>query len=110
MTSAKTTAARLYHEIYLERQHQREAIAYSEATSHCDDCPRRNWDDYTPQSYEELEFGIYIAETCCYDNPDHWDAEWKADDEMTKLMELLKAFAGDEEIAAAQLKAAQHGT
>lgn len=108
MTSAQTTAAKLYHEIYLERQHMREGIAYSMATSFCDDCPHRDWENYEPQSYSEMYFGITIAESCCQENPDYWAAETQRDYEMTKLMDLLKEFAGAEEIAAAQSKVAKH--
>ena len=110
MTSTRSTAAKLYHELHLEIQHISDGIAYSVATSKCDDCPHRNWADYEPQSYSELEFGVHIAETCCYDDPDYFASDQAHIDACRSLMEILKAFAGDEEIAAAQTKVAQHGT
>lgn len=107
MSSTRQQAAELYHQLFLERQHLREGIAYSLATSFCDDCPHRNWDNYVPQSYSEIEFGIHIADNCCQEDPDYWAAETAQDESCTKLMALLKEFAGDEEIAAAQAKVTQ---
>lgn len=107
MSSTRTTAARLYHELYLEVEHLKADIEYEGATSFCYDCPCKNWDDYVPQSYSEMEFGVQIASSCCKQ-----DNDWRQDDFehiefCNKLMAELRTFAGDEEIAVAQSKVAQ---
>jgi hypothetical protein len=104
MTSTRTLAAQLYHQLWLEVEHLQADIAYEAATSFCSDCPHRNWDDWYPQSYSEMEFGVRIAETCCKDDPDHWAAETEHIKVCEQIMALLKTFAGDEELAAAQAK------
>ena len=104
MTSTRQQAADLYHQLYLERQHLRADVSYSLATSFCYDCPHKNWDDYIPQSYSEIEFGIHIADTCCQEDPDYWAAETAQDNFLTKLMEDLKTFVGDEELEAARAR------
>lgn len=108
MSSTRTLAAQLYHQLYLEVQHLLADIAYEEATFFCDDCPRRNWEDWTPQCYSDMEFGPHIAETCCKEEPDRWEAELKHVDTCRVIMAQLKEFAGDEEIAAAQVKEGSH--
>lgn len=107
MTSSQTTAAQLYHQLHLEIQHILEAMSYDQATSFCHDCPLKNWDDYEPQSYHELEFGVQIADSCCKDDPDYNRANYEHIDFCQKLMEQLKTLAGEEELTAAQSKVAQ---
>lgn len=107
MGSTRTLAAQLYHQLWLEVQNLEADIAYEQATSFCDDCPHRNWDDWTPQSYSEMEFGVQIADHCCKDEPDHLEDEFKHISTCKAIMAQLKEFAGDEELAAAQAKVAQ---
>lgn len=110
MGSTRQLAADLYQQLYLEVQHLEADIAYEEATSFCDNCPRRNWDDWTPQSYSEMEFGIHIAETCCKEEEDYMADDFKHIATCKQIMEQLKVFAGDEELAAAQSRVAQKAT
>lgn len=107
MSSSRTTAAQLYHQLFLEVQHLQADISYSLATHFCDDCPHRNWDNYEPQSYSEMYFGIQIADSCCQEDSDYWAAETEHIAFCEKLMAQLKTFAGDEELAAAQAKITQ---
>lgn len=104
MTSTRTEAARLYHQLWLEVQHIRADISYSLATHFCENCPHRNWDDWTPQSYSEAAFGMQIADSCCQEDPDYWLVETEHIKVCEQLMALLKPFAGDEELVAAQAK------
>lgn len=107
MSSTRQQAAELYHQLHLEIQHIQADISYSSATSFCSNCPRRNWDDWYPQSYNEQVWGPRIADSCCQDGPDYWKSEYEHIDFCKKLMEQLKTFAGDEELAAAQARVAQ---
>lgn len=107
MPSTRTTAARLYHELFLEVQHLKADISYEAATSFCDDCPCKNWDDYVPQSYSEIEFGVHIADSCCKQDDDWRQGDYEHIAFCNKLMAELKSFAGSEEIAVAQAKVAQ---
>lgn len=104
MSSSRTTAAQLYHQLWLEVQHLEAAISYDAATSFCSDCPRRNWDDYVPQTYSEMEFGVRIADRCCKDDDDYMAGTFEHIKFCEQLMAQLKTFAGDEELAAAQAK------
>ncbi|HSS99916.1 MAG TPA: hypothetical protein VLK33_22935 [Terriglobales bacterium] len=107
MSSTRQQAAELYHQLYLEVQHLKAGIAYEQATSFCDDCPLRNWDDWTPECYHDMEFGPSIADHCCKDDPDHLEGEFKHIATCEAIMAQLKEFAGDEELAAARAKVAQ---
>jgi len=104
MSSSRTTAAQLYHQLFLEIQHLNADISYDAATSFCSDCPNRNWDDWTPESYHDETFGPRIADHCCKEEDDYMRAELEHIAFCEKLMEQLKTFAGDEELAAAQAK------
>ena len=107
MSATQQLAAELYHQLYLEVQHVRADISYSMATHFCENCPHRNWESWSPETYSEMEFGIQIADSCCQEEPDYWSAETAHIAGCEKLMEVLKTFAGDEELAAAQTKVAQ---
>jgi hypothetical protein len=107
MSSTRQQAAELYHQLHLEIQHIREDIAYSDATSFCDDCPHRRWDLWEPQSYHDLEYGPSIADFCCKEEPDYRQADYEHIRFCEKLMADLKTFAGDEELAAAQSRVAK---
>lgn len=107
MTSTRTAAARLYHQLWLEVKHLQADMSYDAATSFCDDCPAKNWDDWTPQSYSDMEFGPHIADHCCKDEPDYMQAEIEHINVCEQIMGLLKTFAGDEELAAAQASIAE---
>lgn len=107
MSSTRTAAARLYHQLWLEVKHMEEAMSYDAATSFCSDCPHKNWDDWTPQSYSDMEFGPRIADHCCKDEDDYMQSEREHIRVCEQIMALLKTFAGDEELAAAQATIAQ---
>lgn len=108
MSSIQTSAAKLYHELYLEIQEIEAGLRYEAATSFCDNCPAKDWDDWTPQSYSDMEFGPSIADHCCKTDDDYQQDSIEHIDFCRSLMEQLKTLAGDEEIAAAQTKVSQH--
>lgn len=107
MGNTRELAANLYHQLWLEVEHLKADMAYEAATSFCDDCPRKNWDDYIPQSYYEMEFGVQIADHCCKEDDDYHEIEWLHIAACEKIMSELKPFAGNEELAAAQARVAQ---
>lgn len=88
--------ARLYWKVYLDLEQLRNDLAYEAATSFCDDCPRRNWEDYVPQSYSELEFGIHIAESCCKEQDNYQESSWQYEKRGQDVLKAIKEFLGND--------------